>query len=328
MENLKLTVSSTPHIRDNATIDDIMLDVILALMPATFAGVFYFGARALALVCLSVICCVAFEALYQIINHKQVTVKDFSAIVTGMLIALILPPTAPFYTIIIGSFVAIIITKQLFGGLGQNFMNPALISRAFLLASFPVAMTKYTTEKLSLTQKIADVTTSATPLSPEYSGNPGLWEHFTGRMSDGTPIGGSIGETCILALLLGFAYLLIRRVITWHIPVSYLGSVMLITLVFSDKSSPVLLQAVLSVCTGGVMLGAIFMATDYVTSPTTKPGKIIFGIGCGILTCLIRFRGGYPEGVTYAILFMNVLTPLLDRWTKPRVFGEVKNNEK
>ena len=324
MEKMNLTVSSTPHIREKSTIDDIMLDVVLALMPAAFAGVMFFGARALMVMVLSVACCVGFEALYQIIAHKKVTIKDFSAVVTGMLLSFILPPTVPYYAVIIGAFVAIVITKQLFGGLGQNFMNPALIGRAFLLASFPVAMTKFTETKMAIGEKIADVVTCATPLSEEYAGKvPTAVEQLLGRFSDGTPIGGCIGETCALAILLGFAYLLIRKVISPRIPLTYLGTVFVMSLLFDGKNSTAG-DPILSILSGGVLLAAVFMAKDYVTSPTTKLGQIIFGIGCGALTSIIRFWGGYPEGATYAILLMNVLTPLLDRWTVPKAFGKVK----
>lgn len=322
MENLKLTVSSTPHVRENNSIDDIMLDVILALMPAAFAGVYYFGARALAVIFISVLSCVAFEALYEKIAHKKVTVNDFSAVVTGMLLAYVLPPSIPYFMVVVGAFVAIVITKQLFGGLGQNFMNPALIGRAFLMASFPVAMTTFTTSRMGVMTKSVDAVTGATVLSKEYQGAaPTLFEAFIGKIG-GDTMGGCIGETCAAALLLGLVYLLVRRVITLHIPLSYLGTMIVMALLFGEGS------ALMSVLTGGVMLGAIFMATDYVTTPTTPVGQIIFGVGCGLITSVIRFWGGYPEGVTYAILLMNVITPLLDRWTVPKVFGAVRSSSK
>ncbi|MEE0866802.1 MAG: RnfABCDGE type electron transport complex subunit D [Clostridia bacterium] len=320
MENLKLTVSSTPHVRENNSIEDIMLDVILALMPAAFAGVYFFGARALAVMLVSVISCVGFEALYEKIAHKKVTVNDFSAVVTGMLLAYVLPPSIPYFMVIIGAFVAIVITKQLFGGLGQNFMNPALIGRAFLMASFPVAMTTFTTSRMGILEKSVDAVTGATVLSKEYQGAaPTLFEAFIGKNGGGT-MGGCIGETCAAALLIGFVYLIIRRVITLHIPLSYLGTMVVMALLFGETNP------LMSIFTGGVMLGAIFMATDYVTTPTTPVGQIIFGIGCGLLTSVIRFWGGYPEGVTYAILLMNVITPLLDKWTAPKAFGAVKSS--
>lgn len=321
MDNIKLTVSSTPHIRANNSVDDIMLDVILALMPAAFAGVLFFGARALAVTVLSVVSCVCFEALYEIIAKKRVTVKDLSAVVTGMLLAFALPSAVPYYAVVIGSFAAIVITKQLFGGIGQNFMNPALIGRAFLMASFPAAMTSFTTEKLGIFEKTADVVTSATRLSPmaalSSANPPALRELFIGRMADGTALGGCIGETCSAAILLGLVYLVVRRVISLRIPLTYMGSVMLMAMIFGRNP----LEALF---TGGVMLAAVFMATDYVTTPTTALGQLIFGCGCGIITSVIRFWGGYPEGVTYAILLMNIMTPLLDRWTVPKLAGGKK----
>ncbi len=324
IENLKFTVSSTPHIREKNSIDDIMLDVILALMPAAFAGVYLFGPRALAILFVSVISCVVFEAGYQKIAHKKVTINDLSAIVTGMLLAFTLPVTVPFYVVIIGSFIAIVITKQLFGGLGQNFMNPALIGRAFLLASFPVQMTTYIFGRMGVSEKIPEALTGATPLSAEYTGRaPYSIEHLLGSFSDGTPIAGSIGETCIIAIFIGFIYLLIRRVISIRIPLTYVATVLIMAYLFDGKCADINVNPVNSILSGGVMFGAIFMATDYVTSPTTKWGQVIFGIGCGALTSIIRTWGGYPEGVTYAILIMNVLTPLLDKWTLPKPFGGV-----
>lgn len=322
-ENLKLRVSSTPHIRSNSSVDDIMLDVIIALMPAAFAGVIYFGQRALAVMLLSVISCVGFEWLYEVIAHKKRSINDFSAVVTGLLLALIMPVSVPYYAIIIGAFVAIVITKQLFGGIGQNFMNPALIGRAFLLASFPVAMTTYPVGRMGLFEKVADVVTAATPLSAEYSAPvPTAMEQLLGRYSTGTPIGGCIGETCALALLIGFAYLLIRKVISPRIPLTFMATVALMALLFGKNGVPTAGDPLLAVLSGGLMLAAIFMATDYVTTPTTPVGQIIFGVGCGVITSVIRFWGGYPEGVTYAILLMNVLTPLLDKWTVPKPFGK------
>lgn len=325
IENLKLRVSSTPHIRENNSIDDIMLDVIIALMPATFAGLLLFGQRALGVVLISVLCSVGFELLYQIIAHKRKSIKDLSAVVTGMLIALSMPSGIPYYVVVIADLFAIVITKQLFGGIGQNFMNPALAGRAFVLAAFPVAMTSFVNERINLFESTADVVTGATPLSREYMGRiPTAAEHLLGRYADGGIIAGCIGETCGIALLIGFLYLLVRKVITPSIPVSYIGSVFVMTMLFGSAAPASVQDPVLGILSGGVLLGAIFMATDYVTSPTTLSGQIIFGIGCGVITCIIRFWGGYPEGVTCAILLMNVLTPLIDKWTVPKPFGSVK----
>lgn len=319
MENLKLWVSSAPHIRSNTTIDDIMLDVILALMPAAFAGVYCFGRRALVMMLVSVLACVAFEFIYERINKRKITVGDMSAVVTGMLTAMIIPVSVPYYMVVIGAFFAIIITKQLFGGIGQNFMNPALAARAFLLASFPVQMTTFPTDRMNLTTKLTDVITGATPLSKEYTKTaPTLTELFWGRTSDGVPIGGCIGETCAAAIIIGLVYLLVRRVISIRIPAAYVLTVAIIFILHGENG----LSAVLS---GGVLFGAVYMATDYVTTPTTHTGQIIFGIGCGVITAVIRLWGGYPEGVTYAILLMNVLTPLIDKFSVPRAFGVQKH---
>ena len=323
MEN-RLTVSSSPHIRGRETISDTMLDVVLALMPAAFASVYFFGQRALAVILVSVVSCVGFEALYELIARKKVTIKDYSAVVTGMLMAYTLPVTIPYPMIIIGAFVAIVITKQLFGGLGQNFMNPALIGRAFLLAAFPVHMTTWALDRVNVFGA-ADAITGATPLSTEYTGTmPSAFEAFFGQMKDGGAIGGCLGETCAAALLLGGIYLLARRVINLRIPLAYIITVAVMSYI-PGKNPALQGHPLLAVLSGGVMLGAIFMATDYATSPTTRWGQLIYGVGCGAVTSVIRLFGGYPEGVTYAILLMNVLTPLLDRWTRPRVFGEVKN---
>lgn len=323
MEN-KLTVSSSPHIRGNSSTADIMLDVILALMPAAFASVYFFGQRALAVILVSVISCVGFEALYGLIARKKLTINDYSAVVTGMLLAFTLPSSTPYFMVVIGAFVAIVITKQLFGGLGQNFMNPALIGRAFLLAAFPSYITSWPVGRLGIFDG-ADAVTGATPLSTEFTGKlPSALEQFLGRTADGAAIGGSLGETCAAALLLGGIYLIARRVISPRIPVSYMLAVMLMSFI-SGKNPALQGEPLLAVLSGGVMLGAIFMATDYTTSPTTKTGQIIYGAGCGLITGVIRLFGSYPEGVTYAILLMNVLSPLLDRWTKPKPFGEVKS---
>ncbi len=322
MEN-KLLVSSSPHIRERSSVSDIMLDVIIALMPAAFASVYFFGQRALAVILVSVISCVAFEAVYGLIVRKKLLIKDFSAVVTGMLLAYTLPASTPYFIVVIGAFFSIVIVKQLFGGLGQNFMNPALAGRAFLLAAFPSQLTTWPAGRIDIFGG-ADAVTTATPLSTSYSDKlPSVFEQFLGRMSDGSAIGGSLGETCAAALILGGAYLVFRRVIGLRIPLAYIITVALMSYI-PGKNAAYQGEPLLAVLSGGVMLGAIFMATDYTTSPTTKWGQVIYGIGCGAITGLIRLFGGYPEGVTYGIILMNVLTPLLDRWTTPKVFGEVK----
>ncbi|MDO4562445.1 MAG: RnfABCDGE type electron transport complex subunit D [Clostridia bacterium] len=309
----KLAVSSSPHIRSKNSIQDTMLDVILALMPAAFAGVYFFGARAMSVMVISVASCVIFEFLWQKLTKRKVTIKDLSAVVTGMLLAYSLPASIPYWMVVVGAFVAIIVAKQFFGGIGQNFMNPALCGRAFMLASFPVAMTAFPGNQMNIFQ--TDVVTTATPLSGESLYTPNAFHFFLGFGKSGC-----IGEICIVALLLGGAYLLFRKVISWRIPVSFIISVFLMTAFFGGGG----LNAFEALFSGGVMLGAIFMATDYTTSPVTFWGQIIMGAGCGVLTCVIRFWGGYPEGVTYAILLMNALSPLIDKITVPWKFGEVR----
>ena len=298
------------------TTQRIMLDVIIALMPALFAGAFYFGFRALTLTATAVVFAVVTEVVMQKILKKPVTVSDLSAVVTGILIAFNVPVTLPLWLVAIGSIFAIAIAKQCFGGLGFNFINPALAARAMLLASWPVRMTGWV-------EPSADAVSTATPLGilkvGEAAGQalPGLWDMFIGN------IGGCIGETSALALLIGGAYLLYRKVINLRTPVSYIATVAVLAFFFGGFDSTVMAYHILA---GGLFLGAIFMATDYSTSPMTPKGQIIFGIGCGFLTSVIRFYGGYPEGVSYSILIMNVATPLIDKYTMPRKFGEVKKN--
>jgi len=316
MENSRFLVSSSPHIRSGETTQRIMLDVIIALMPALLAGVFYFGLNALTLTAVAVAFAVAAEAVMQKILGKPVTVNDLSAVVTGILIAFNVPVTLPLWMVAVGSIFAIAIAKQCFGGLGYNFINPALAARAMLLASWPVRMTGWVAPG-------ADAVSTATPLAILKGGEaagqalPGLLDMFIGN------IGGCIGETSALALIIGGAYLLYRGVINIRIPVSYIGTVAVLTFLFGGFDSSAMFYHVLA---GGLFLGAIFMATDYSTSPMTPKGQIIFGIGCGFLTSVIRFFGGYPEGVSYSILLMNLATPLIDKYTMPRKFGEVKKN--
>lgn len=320
-----------------------MLDVIIALMPALIAGCFFFGYRAALVVLTAVVSCVAVEYLYQLFYRgfqmrKQYStslgdglkraagktdIGDLSAAVTGVLLGMNLPVGIPLWMVAIGSVFAIVIVKQLFGGLGQNFVNPALAARAFMLASWPVAMTSFVTPVIGFGKYVGvDAVTSATPLTLLKEGGaaealPGLYDAFLGR------IGGCIGETSTLLLLVGGAYLLVRRVIDWRIPVCYLGSFAVMVYLFGRTPHDLEFVAY-NLCTGGIMLGAFFMATDYVTTPTTAWGHVIFGIGCGVLTFVIRQFGGYPEGTSYAILLMNVVTPLIDRYVHPRKFGEVK----
>ncbi len=301
-------VSATPHVRSKDSIQGIMRDVIIALVPATVMGIVYFGLRALVLVAISIASAVFFEFLYQKLTKQRVTIDDLSAVVTGLLLALNMPASAPFWMPIVGSAFAIIIAKQLFGGLGQNFINPALAARAFLLASYPTAMTTWT----------LDGVTTATPLALLKSGDivsPTMNDYMAALIGH---IGGCIGETCAIALIIGGLYLLYRKVISWRIPVVYIVTVVILTGAIGRNGVRVPLYEVL---VGGLLLGAFFMATDYASSPVTAKGQIIMGIGCGLLTSLIRIYGGYPEGVSYSILIMNLCVPLIDRFTKGRIFG-------
>ncbi len=298
----KLALS--PHIHSGMSTGGIMLDVILALLPAAVAGVIIFGLNALWVILTCVISCVLLEALFCLITKKDQTIKDCSAAVTGLLLALNLPANIPLWQCVVGSVFAIIVVKCIFGGLGQNLVNPAIASRVFMLvsfgtmtnAAFPVGV---------------DAVASATPLAKAAS-MPNLLTLATGFY------GGAIGETCSIALIVGGIYLMARRVITWHNPVAFMGTVFVFSFLMEGYDPVMALSKVLC---GGVVIGAIFMATDYVTSPPTPWGKVIFGIGCGLITCLIRYFGSLPEGVSYAILFMNILSPYICRWTRHKVFG-------
>lgn len=310
MAEMMYTVSSSPHIRENTTVQGMMRDVLIALLPATFAGIYFFKFKALLVILISVISCVGFEALWQKLTKQKITVFDLSAVVTGLLLAFNLPASVPLWIPVIGSAFAIIIVKQFFGGVGQNIMNPALAGRAFLLASWPVQMTTWTVDGVS----------SATALGilKEGTGNlPSLLNVFIGN------VGGCIGETSALAILLGAAYLFYKKIISWHIPVVYIGTVFVLTLLLG-RNGFMSGNALYEILAGGLMLGAFFMATDYTTSPITKKGQVIFAVGCGLMTSVIRIYGGYPEGVSYSILFMNLFVPLIDKYTNPRVFGGAK----
>ena len=319
LKNLK--VSSSPHIRNEDSTRQIMLDVAIALLPALAVAVFVFGARSLVMTVVSVLGCVFFEWLYNKLLKKPMTITDGSAVVTGMLLAYTLPVTAPYWVVLIGDFFAIVIVKCLYGGIGQNFINPALGGRAFLMASWPVAMTTWCKVQTSLPLFTApEITSSATPLTFLKEGlvpNVSLQNAALGM------VGGSMGEVSALALLIGGVYLLYRRVISWHIPVSFIGTVAVITFLFpkGDMSGATFMAYEL-LC-GGLMLGAIFMATDYATSPVTKKGQLIYGVGCGLLTVLIRYFGSYPEGVSYAILLMNACCFLIEKISRPKKYGFV-----
>lgn len=330
--NHKYLVTSTPHIRSKANISEIMLDVIIALAPAAVMGAFYFGPKAITIMVLSVASCVLFELLYQMYTKKEVTISDFSAVVTGLLLAFNLPASAPFWLPIVGGFFAIVLVKQLFGGLGQNFMNPALCARAFLLAAYPTQMTDWSVQPNSA---LVDGIASATPLDLVKHGfiNPyNVLERFNPRTIDILKaiigkIGGSIGETCALALIAGGLYLIARKVISWRIPVIYIGTSFFLFWVFG-RHGFFTGNPQYEIFIGGLMLGAFFMATDYSSSPIAPKGQVIFALGCAILTVLIRVYGSYPEGVSFAILLMNVATPLIDKLTEPKIYGLARRSTK
>ena len=310
---MKLTVASSPHIRGNFRTNRIMLDVVIALLPALAAGAFVLGIQALLVAAVCIASAVASEWLYSIVTKTRNTIVDGSAVVTGLLLAMTLPATVPCWQAAIGSAFAIIVVKALCGGLGQNIFNPALAARAFMMLLWPVSMVRYAALGV-------DGVTAATPL--HHMVMPALPEETLMDMFLGN-CPGSIGEISALALLIGGAYLVIRKVISVRIPFAYLGTVAVLTLIFYKTDYPVrwMLYSLLS---GGVMLGAIFMATDYATSPATPVGQIVYGVGCGILTVIFRYFGLFPEGVTYAILIMNAMVWVIDRYTAPRRFGVKK----
>ncbi|MFO8059246.1 MAG: RnfABCDGE type electron transport complex subunit D [Bacillota bacterium] len=311
LETSALTLASSPHLHCGVTIRSIMYDVIIALLPAVAAGVYFFGTDAVLVIASSLVGAVGAETLIARLRGMENTLRDGSAMVTGLLLGLCLPPGVPLWLPLLGGAFGIAVGKLLFGGLGMNIFNPALVGRAFLLASFPVAMTTWRWPAASRGWMIGfDALTTATPLDlMRMQGDATLLRDlFIGR------IAGSVGETSALALLIGAAYLLIRGVIDWRIPVSYMATVMVLAgIIGSDPAFHLL--------AGGLILGACFMATDYVSGPVTPGGKLVFGVGCGIITMLLRRYGDYPEGVTYAILLMNATVPLIKRYTVPRVFG-------
>ena len=304
----KFISSVSPHITSKRTTQKIMLDVIIALIPAGIASVIIFGLRALLVIGVCVLVCVLSEFIFNLICKKDNTVKDLSAVVTGLLLAYNLPVSIPIWQAVIGSFFAIIVVKQLFGGIGQNFANPAITARIFMLVAFSTSMTNWT---------MGDAETVATPLKVMSSGDmtslPSYLDMFLGVR------GGCLGETCTLALLIGGIYLLVRRVISWHTPVAFIGTVLVMSFIL-DK------QPIYQIMSGGLLIGAFFMATDYATTPVTKWGKVIFGVGCGLITILIRFWGTLPEGVSYSILLMNIFTPYISKIThsKPLTGGKKK----
>jgi electron transport complex protein RnfD len=306
-----LIVSDGPHIRSDRTVRRTMLDVIIALAPAMIGSIYFFGLNALKLIIVSCISCVVFEAGIQRLLKREVRIGDLSAVVTGILLAFNLPAPTPWWVAVFGAGFAIIIVKELFGGIGSNFMNPALAARAAIMASWPEIATNYVNP---------DGISTATPLAIMKAGGsslPSLTRMFIGD------IGGVIGETSAILLLIGAAYLIIRKVIDWKIPVFYIGTTAIFLLLLGIDANNIIYH----ILGGGLILGAFFMATDYSSSPATPKGRIIFAIGCGLLTALIRVKGSMAESVSYSILLMNVAAPVIEKWTRPRVFGEVKRNE-
>ncbi len=327
-ENIRqrLIVSESPHVRQGDTTAGIMLDVIIALLPALLAGIMIFGYRTALLAAVCVASAVLFEWAWCKMLKKPSSIGDFSAVVTGLLIAMNLPVTMPLWMAILGVLFAIVIVKQFFGGLGHNFMNPALAARAFLLTSWAQPMTTWIMPfSRSGLLSHTDAVTSATPLAILKSGTgelPSYMDMFLGK------IGGCVGEVSTLALLIGALYLLARRVISLRIPLSYIATVAILTFVFGGNDGLFTGDVLTHLLSGGLALGAFFMATDYVTTPCTRCGQIIFGVGCGLLTAIIRIWGGYPEGVSYSILLMNVASPLIDRFTQPKCFGDTRKKRR
>ena len=304
-----LNVSSSPHVRCGVSTKNLMYDVAIAMLPATIWGVMQFGIYSLIVVVATVLSCVLSEYLFETLMHKPVTISDGSALVTGMILGLNMPPAIPLWMPILGGVFAIIVVKQLYGGLGQNWMNPALAARCFMLISFAQAMTKFT-------DPVTDAVASATPLAAIKAGDTyDLAAMFIGK------IPGTIGEVSVIALLIGAAYLLVKKVITIRIPAAYILSFAVFAFIFGQHNINYVLA---EVCGGGLIFGAFFMATDYVTSPTTTKGKLVFGIGLGIITCAIRFLGRMNEGVSFAILLMNLMVPYIEVLTRQDRLGIAK----
>ena len=320
-KGLKLIASSNPHIRNNEDTRSLMLDVIIALMPALAMSVYVFGVTTLISAVVSVAGAVFFEWLYRKLLKKPQTIGDLSAALTGLLLSMVCPPTLPYWMLLVGDFFAIFVVKQLYGGIGKNFLNPALAGRAALVACYASQMTSWAAPRT------VDAVTAATPLAMMKAGE---FEALTAQYSLSDMfiglIGGSAGEVSAMMLLIGGLYLIFRRVISWHTPVAYIGTVAVLSFLF-PQGNDALTYMLYNVFGGGLMLGAFFMATDYVTSPVTKEGQLIYGLGCGLLTVFIRYFGSYPEGVCYSILIMNCLVWIIDKYTKPTRFGVDKKKE-
>jgi len=330
---IQLLLTPPPHIKAEESVRGLMSSVIIALIPTTITGIYFFGIPSIVTIFVAAVSSILFEFFYQKIVRKENTISDSSAALTGLLLGLNLPAGFPWWGTVIGSFIAIVVVKHLFGGLGFNIFNPALVARVFLLISWPVQMTSFPAPS-ALLAKAVDAVAAATPLTTikmelmSHKANidiallpqPSTFELLLGAHA------GSLGEVSIIALLIGGLYLLYKKIITWHIPVSFIGTALVFSAImwFVDPAKNA--NPVFHIMTGGLILGAFFMATDYVTSPVTNKGMLIFGAGCGFLTILIRLFGGYPEGVSFAILLMNLATPLIDKFVTPSRFGEVKGN--
>ena len=323
----QLYLSSSPHVHSGETIPQVMRAVLYSLLPACGVAVYFFGMRALSVLLIATLGCLATEAVCQRLMGQAVTIADGSAAITGVLLALNLPPTSPWWLTLLGAVIAIAIGKQVYGGLGANPFNPALVARVVLLISFPVQMTTWSAP--APLGSGLDLVTTATPLG-EWKNAVMLTGEMPATMQDSTinyflgNMPGCIGEVSALALLLGAGYLIYRRILTWHIPATYVGTVILLSGIFWLVNPAKYPSPVFHLVTGGLVLGAFYMATDMVTTPVSTRGMLLFGVGCGVLTVLIRLFGGYPEGVSFAILLMNAATPLIDRYTKPRTFGTVR----
>ena len=331
-KNLKLIATSSPHIRSHETTRTIMLDVIIAMLPALLFACISFGLRALLLTAVSVVACVFWEWLYRKLMKKPDSIGDLSAVVTGMLLAFVCPVNMPYWMILVGDFFAIVVVKQLFGGIGKNFVNPALAGRAALVASYAGTMSGAWADPQAGWVPLAgtaDVVTAATPLAYMKTGDmAGLTSQYSVTDMFLGNIGGSLGEISALLLIVGGAYLIWRKVISWQTPAAYIATVAVLTFLFPKGGADNLQFMLYSIFGGGLMLGAFFMATDYTTSPVTKTGQLIFGLGCGLLTVFIRYFGSYPEGVCYSIMIMNLVVALIDKAVKPSRFGVVKSANK
>ena len=323
----RLTVSASPHMRSKETTTGIMLDVIIALLPALVMSIVYFGLRALTLTTVCVVSCVLFELIARKVMKRDNTIGDLSAVVTGIILAFNLPASLPLWMAVIGSLVAIVVVKQMFGGIGQNFVNPAMTARIILMTSFPTAMAKWVVPFTNTWRP--DAVTAATPMAVLANAEGGDISAVADQLPSLTEMlfgahGGSMGEVCSLALIIGGLYLMIRKVISPIIPFTFIGTVAVFMLIAGSFNLEFVAYELLG---GGLMLGAFFMATDYSTSPINKKGKIIFGIGCGLITSVIRIFGSLPEGVSFSIILMNILVPHIENMTTPKPFGAVKEKK-